>query len=499
MSANLYGLLRSRAAGVPDRVALRVPGGATWTYARLDRRSAQLAAALAELGAREGDRVVVQVDKGADAVALYLACLRAGLVYVPLNVAYTADEVAYFLGDARPRVFVCRPGFEDDLAAAAAAARVAQVVTLGDDGDGTLAGRADACPDDGAVVTRDHDDLAALLYTSGTTGRSKGAMLSHRNLASNGQALHDIWGFGPHDVLLHALPVFHVHGLFVALHCALLSASTVTLLPRFDPDAVRAHLRESTVFMGVPTFYARLLADPGFGPDDCRSVRLFTCGSAPLTEVVFDAFAERTGQRICERYGMTEAGIITSNPLHGERLAGTVGYPLPGVEVRVVDDDGNPTAPEERGIVEVRGPGVFAGYWDQPAKTAEALGPDGFLHTGDVGTLAPDGRLSLVGRATDLIISGGYNVYPKEVEMVLDELPGVVESAVVGLPDPDFGEAVTAFVVRHHDDPVTAEDLDAVVRGRLARFKCPKRYLFVDDLPRNAMGKVQKAELRQLR
>ena len=497
MTANLFELLWSNTADRPDQVCLRLADGAVLTYGDLERRSAELAGALVAAGAVVGDRVVVQVEKSADAVALYLACLRAGLVHVPLNTAYTTAEVGYFLDDAEPRVFVCRTETEEALAPVAAEAGVPAVLTLGTDGGGTLVQAADAASPSTAVERRQPDDLAALLYTSGTTGRSKGAMLSHGNLASNARALHQVWGFERGDVLLHILPIFHVHGLFVALHPAWLNGSEIVFLPRFDPSEVRRLLPAASVVMGVPTHYARLLADPAFGPDDCRSVRLFTCGSAPLTEGVFRAFTERTGSVICERYGMTEAGIITSNPLHGERIAGTVGYPLPGVEVRVVDDQRRPVGPEEDGIVEARGPGIFAGYWRQPAKTAEALHPDGWLSTGDVGTLAPDGRLTLAGRATDLIISGGYNIYPKEIELVLDEVPGVAETAVVGTPDADFGESVTAFVVVRPGEAVGEETVRRSIEGRLARFKHPRRYVFVDDLPRNAMGKVQKALLRQ--
>jgi malonyl-CoA/methylmalonyl-CoA synthetase len=335
-----------------------------------------------------------------------------------------------------------------------------------------------------------------MLYTSGTTGRSKGAMVTHANLASNGLALHTIWRWREGDVLLHALPIFHVHGLFVALHCAILNGSEVLFLPRFDVDAVRAHLPSATVMMGVPTFYTRLLADPDFGPDDCRTIRMFTSGSAPMTPVVFRQFTERTGHTICERYGMTECGIITSNPPEGLRVAGTVGYALPGVEMRVANDDDQPVGADELGIVQVKGPNVFPGYWQLPDKTAEEVTADGFFRTGDIGSMAVDGRLTLVGRSSDMIISGGYNVYPKEVELLLDSVPGVNESAVVGLPHPDLGEGVVAFIVADEGVELDEEDLDTALIERVARFKQPKTYVFVDELPRNAMGKVQKSQLR---
>ncbi|MDA3039696.1 MAG: AMP-binding protein [Actinomycetota bacterium] len=461
-----------------------------WTFARLFGEAAAIAAVLQADGAKVGDRVVAQVDKSPEAFALYLACLQAGLVYVPLNTAYTPSEVAFFLSDTDAHTFVCRPGTEASLVEATAATSAVQ--TLGASGGGTLAERAKAIAPLAGMTDRADDDLACMLYTSGTTGRSKGAMLTHRNLAANGLALHQTWAFGPGDVLLHILPIFHVHGLFVALHCALLNASEVIFCPTFDTTIVRRELQRATVMMGVPTHYTRLLDDPQFGADDCTNVRLFTSGSAPMTEAVFNQFTERTGHRICERYGMTETGILTSNPYDGERTAGTVGYPLPGIELKVLTEDGEPARVGENGMVWVRGEHIGPGYWRLPEKTAEERSTDGFFRTGDVGFLDATGRLTLAGRAGDMIISGGYNVYPKEIELVLDEVPGVVESAVVGLPHPDFGEGVVAFIVGQ----TTTEVLQAACGQHLARFKHPKHYYFVDELPRNAMGKVQKAQLR---
>ena len=493
VDANLFATLAEAHADRVDHPFLRVPGGATLGYGDVDARSAALAGALRELGVGVGDRVVVQVDKSTDGVALYLACLRAGAVFLPLNTAYTAAEVGFFVGDATPALVVARPGA--DLGEPAA-----PIATLGVDGDGSLADAAEAAEPFDDVVERAPDDLAAMLYTSGTTGRSKGAMLTHANLESNGRALHRIWAFEPDDVLLHTLPIFHVHGLFVALHCAMLAAAEVIFLPRFDPDAVVAALPEATVMMGVPTQYGRLVDHAGFDARACERVRLLTSGSAPMTEATHRRVTERTGHRIVERYGMTEAGIITSNPYDGERIPGTVGFALPDVELRVADDDGVELATGETGTVEIRSPGLFAGYWQLPEKTASEHRPGGWFVTGDVGSLDAEGRLTLEGRSSDMIISGGYNVYPKEIELVLDEVPGVVETAVIGVPHADFGEAVVAVVVRDRasepDDGEVEAAMGAALDGALARFKHPKAYVVVDELPRNAMSKVQKGELR---
>lgn len=495
MSHNIYELFATKFAGARDDPFLTLPDGTSHTYGDVHRRSGAMAAVLADGGAQPGDRVVVQVDKSFDAVALYFACLRGGFVYVPLNTGYTADEVGFFLGDADPAVFVFPPDLAPKLAPVADIADVPTTFTLAYDGSGTLADLASQITPLGTVASRQPDDMACMLYTSGTTGRSKGAMLTHRGIASNALALHDVWRFRAGDVLLHTLPVFHVHGLFVALHPAILNASEVIFLQRFEVDAVRAGLRRSTVMMGVPTHYTRLLADPSFGHHDCQTIRMFTSGSAPLPDAVFHEFTKRTGHTICERYGMTECGIIASNPPEGRRVAGTVGYPLPDLELRITNQSDQEIPPEEVGQVQVRGPHLFKGYWQLPDKTAEAMTNDGFFRTGDIGWVGNDGRLSLVGRSSDMIISGGYNVYPKEIEQQIDQIPGVSETAVVGLPHGDFGEAVTAFVVA--DPEVTDEVLEAAIAGCLARFKQPKRYVYLDRLPRNTMGKVRKAELRQ--
>jgi malonyl-CoA/methylmalonyl-CoA synthetase len=477
-----------------DATCLELADGSRVSYRDIDTRSGRMAGLLAARGVAPGERVVVQVDKSPEAVVLYLACLRAGAVFVPLNSAYTAREVGYFLGDAEPRVVVCTPAAE---AALAPLAGNAELLTLDAAGGGTLLERTAAAPASDLVVARAADDLAAILYTSGTTGRSKGAMLSHENLASNARVLHAEWGWQPGDVLLHALPIYHVHGLFVALHCALLNGSAMLFLPKFDADAILERLPRATVLMGVPTFYVRLLECPELDRARVANMRLFISGSAPLLEETFHAFEARTGQRILERYGMTEAGMITSNPLDGERIPGTVGYFLPGITGRVADGDGNELPRGAPGVLEIRGPNVFKGYWRMPDKTAEEFRPDGHFITGDIATMAPDGRVAIVGRAKDLVISGGFNVYPKEIELLIDALPGVRESAVIGVYHPDFGEAVTAVVTCDGSTTVSEASIQAALADSLARFKQPKRVFFVDDLPRNSMGKVQKNRLRE--
>ncbi len=511
---NLYALIESRMPRDPARPCLETPDGLVYSWRDLHFGSARIAGWLAGLGAAaDADgappRIAVQVEKSPEAVMLYLAALRAGFAYVPLNTAYQAGEIEYFLGDVRPTVFVCTPQRLDELGPIARQAGCDRVMTLGEHRDGSLLQEAAAFADGFATAGRRASDLAAILYTSGTTGRSKGAMLSHGNLSSNALVLDEFWGFreeregGGRDVLLHALPIFHVHGLFVALHAALLAGATMIFLPRFDPRQVVAALPRATVMMGVPTYYTRLLAEQGLDRHVCRHMRLFVSGSAPLLAETFEAFRRRTGHTILERYGMSETVMLVSNPYFGtarERIAGTVGVPLPGVGVRVVRDDGGACAVGEIGRVEVRGPNVFSGYWRMPEKTAEEFTADGWFRTGDVGCFGgdgrPDGYLALVGRSKDLIISGGYNVYPKEIEGYIDALPGVVESAVIGLPHPDFGEAVAAVVVGAREAAPQAEAIVEALRGRIANFKVPKRVWLVDQLPRNAMGKVQKNLLR---
>ncbi|HSS70706.1 MAG TPA: malonyl-CoA synthase [Casimicrobiaceae bacterium] len=492
MNANLYALLRDHFPDEVEQPCVLIPGGRVIHYDDLDQWSARIANVLVDAGCAPGDRVAVQVEKCWQALALYLACLRAGLVYLPLNTAYKKAELEYFFDDAEPRLIICRP----ESAGFSAALRPAgTVLTLSEDG-GTLLERARDAGSAFATVVSAPNDLAAIIYTSGTTGRAKGAMLTHRNLASNALTLVEYWGFTRGDVLLHVLPIYHVHGLFVACHCTLLAGSRMLWLSRFDAKEVIEQMPHATVMMGVPTFYTRLLAEEAFGPRVCETMRLFISGSAPLLAPTFEAFHERTGHAILERYGMSETGMITSNPLDGERSAGSVGLPLPGVSVRVTQEGGARCAPGEVGGIEVKGPNVFPGYWRMPEKTAEDFTADGYFRTGDMGELAPDGYLKIVGRTKDLIISGGLNVYPKEIEDRIDALPGVLETAVIGVPDADLGEAVTAIVVAAPGHTLTEASVIAALKTEIAGFKVPKRVHFATDLPRNAMGKVQKNVLR---
>jgi malonyl-CoA/methylmalonyl-CoA synthetase len=494
---NLYALLQQHFPADRHRAALEMPDGQRMRYADLETGSGRIARLLMDCGVEPGDRVAAQIEKSPEALLLYLAVLRCGAVYLPLNTAYKGTEVAYFLGDAEPRVLVCTPESEAVLGDAARKTGVGSLLTLGETGSGSLVERSRGLDPEVGIVARDGDDLAAILYTSGTTGRSKGAMLSHANLGSNSLTLRDYWGFTSEDVLIHALPIFHTHGLFVATHCALLSGSRMLFLNRFEADAVLDLMPRATAMMGVPTFYTRLLASPRLTRQACSGMRLFISGSAPLLADTFEAFEARTGHAILERYGMTETTMITSNPLVGRRIAGTVGFPLPGVEVRIADENGKPLPQGEVGVLEVKGPNVFRGYWRQPEKTATEFRSDGFFVTGDVAMIDEGGYIHIVGRAKDLIISGGFNVYPKEIELCIDQIEGVQESAVIGVPHPDFGEAVVAVVKRGGDQPeVSAEAIQAAAKAELANFKVPKKVFFVDELPRNTMGKIQKNLLR---
>lgn len=506
-NANLYAVLQSGFPADRSGIALETPE-LRYTWDDIDRASACLANLLASLKLPEGARVAVQVEKSPEALLLYLATLRAGLVYLPLNTAYREAEIEYFLGNAEPDVVVCSPANLEWVQRAARKAGTAHVYTLDEQRGGTLLAEAASQPQSFRTVARREDDLAAILYTSGTTGRSKGAMLSHGNLASNARVLHEYWGWRSDDVLLHMLPIFHVHGLFVASHGALLAGARMIWLPRLDVDQALHYLPRCTVMMGVPTYYVRLLADPRFSKEVCRNMRLFVSGSAPLLTETFNEFRERSGHTILERYGMSETVMLTSNPYRpqdGERLGGTVGRALPGVQVRVVDDAGLLLGPGEIGHVQVRGPNVFSGYWRMPEKTREEFAGDGWFKTGDVGRWGgesagrdvPADYLTIVGRSKDLIISGGYNVYPKEIESIIDEMPGVAESAVIGVPHPDFGEAVVAVVVPRDGARLDAPAMQAELKSRIANFKVPKRIHLVDQLPRNTMGKVQKNVLRE--
>lgn len=493
-NANLYCAFRKAFPKDLNAPFLTREGGEALSYASLDQGVAKVATCLRMLGVLPGDRVLVQVNKSVEAVLLYLGTLRAGAVFVPLNTAYTAAEVAYFAGDAAPRVMVVAPERIEEMALVAEGAGAEHLLALSHGGSGSLMDRVAQCEPDDAVVERASDDLAAILYTSGTTGRSKGAMLTHANLETNARSLVDLWGFGEADILIHALPIYHVHGLFVALHCVLLSGASTHFLPKFDAAAILTLIPNSTVLMGVPTFYTRLLESAELSPAVCRDMRLFISGSAPLLVDTFEAFEARSGHKILERYGMTEAGMITSNPLKGERVQGTVGMPLPGVDARVIAEDGSECAAGEVGTLQIKGENVFTGYWQMPEKTAQEFTEDGYFITGDLATMAEDGRVSIVGRGKDLVISGGFNIYPKEIELLVDDVEGVKESAIVGVPHPDFGEGVVAVVVR--DGDVTADEIMTNLSDKVARFKQPKHIVFVDALPRNAMGKVQKNVLR---
>ena len=494
MSNHLFDAIRAAAA--PGAPFIDTPEGARWTYGDMLELSGRIASALSSLGVQPGDRVAVQVEKSAQSLMLYLACLRAGAVYLPLNTAYTLAELDYFIGDARPRLVVVAPKSRDGVQAIAAQYG-AVIETLDDAGGGSLKTLAASLPPDFADVERGPDDLAVILYTSGTTGRSKGAMLSHDNLLSNATTLRDYWRFSSSDRLIHALPIFHTHGLFVASNVTLLSGASMILLPKFDADQVLELMASATVMMGVPTFYVRLAQHPGLTREAAAHMRLFVSGSAPLLAETHRSFAEKTGHAILERYGMTETNMNTSNPYDGERIAGTVGFPLPGVSVRVTDPDTAAPLPEgETGMIEVKGPNVFKGYWRMPEKTMAEFRADGFFITGDLGKIDGRGYVHIVGRGKDLVISGGYNIYPKEVESEIDAMPGVVESAVIGVPHPDFGEGVTAVVVREKGSALDEAAILDGLKDRLARYKQPKRVIFVDELPRNTMGKVQKNVLR---
>ena len=475
----------------PHRPFLRTPEGRELSYAGLADRTARFASALRARGVEQGDRVAAQVDKSVDAVLLYLSCLNLGAVFVPINVANTENEVDYFLRDSQPRLAVVKPSSRALLEPVAMRAQISHVETLGADGEGSLPELISICVG-GAPPARQGggDSLAAIVYTSGTTGRAKGAMLTRANLACNAEILAEVWRFTENDVLLHTLPLFHVHGLFVAINTVLASRSSLLLLPKFDAASVLRHLPAATVYMGVPTHYTRLLQEPGLDRAAAAGMRLFISGSAPLLAETHRDFGERTGHRIIERYGMTETLINSSNPYDGARVPGSVGPALPGVSMRVAD------AADGTGSLEIKGPNVFAGYWGDPEKTRAEFTSDGWFKTGDVGRIEDDGYVYIMGRAKDLVISGGYNVYPKEVETELDALTGVLESAVFGVPHPDFGEGVTAAVVREPGSAVSEADIIRAVKTRLAGYKIPKRIVFLDDLPRNAMGKVQKNALR---
>ena len=467
------------------------------SYEQFLKLSARIAGALVSAGLEPGDRVAAQVNKSIEALALYTACVQSGCVYLPLNTAYTSREISYFIGDAEPGLLVC-DGQALSALSEALAENTCQLMTLNADGSGSLMQAAADQPEAFSTVDRNGEDLAAILYTSGTTGRSKGAMLTQNNLLSNAQTLVDYWQFTSADVLLHALPIYHTHGLFVASNTIALAGASMIFQPAFKLDDVIDQLPHATIMMGVPTFYTRLLSDDRFDSDLTRHMRLFISGSAPLLAETHDAFAARTGHKILERYGMTETNMNTSNPYDGDRRAGTVGFPLPGVEIKICNPDTREELPANTiGMLQVRGPNVFRGYWRMPEKTAEELLDDGFFITGDLAKIDSHGFIHIVGRDKDLIISGGFNIYPKEIELLLDEQPGVLESAVVGVPHADFGEGVVAVLVAQENESVDTDAIAAALSATVAKFKQPKKYVIVPELPRNAMGKVQKNALRE--
>ncbi len=495
-NANLFSRLFDH-IGDGNRTAIETADGVRISYDDLIALSGQTANYIVSRGVKPGDRVAAQTEKSVAALVLYLATVRAGAVFLPLNTAYTLNELDYFIGDAEPSLVVCDPSKQAGIAALADKIG-AKVDTLDANGKGSLTDGAAKQKSDFATVTRADDDLAAILYTSGTTGRSKGAMLTHDNLASNSLSLVEYWRFTGKDVLIHALPIYHTHGLFVASNVTLFSRASMIFLPKLDPELIIKLMSRATVLMGVPTFYTRLLQSPNLTNESTKHMRLFVSGSAPLLAETHREWSARTGHAVLERYGMTETNMNTSNPYDGERVPGAVGFPLPGVSVRVTDPEtGKELARDEIGMIEVKGPNVFKGYWRMPEKTATEFRVDGFFITGDLGKIDAQGYTHIVGRGKDLVISGGFNVYPKEVESEIDAIPGVTESAVIGLPHADFGEGVTAVVVNSKEAKLDEAAVMKALDGRLAKFKMPKRVIFVDDLPRNTMGKVQKNVLRE--
>ena len=494
-SANLYALYAQNFPA-SDSVLLTTQDGASYTYADAEQYSAQVANYLLGMGLQAGDRVTVQVEKSAENLWLFLGVIRAGLIYHPLNSAYTDDELRFFLADARPSLVVCDGEREAAITSLCAEAEVPHLALLNGDGTGDLMPAVSACSQQFETAHSQPFDVAALVYSSGTTGQPKGIMLSHGNLGSNATVLRDLWGFHQNDCLLHMLPIFHVHGLFVALGCILMSGASMRWHQGFDVDAALQALPNCTVMMGVPTYYTRLLSCAKFDAAVCRNMRLFICGSAPLLPETFNAFEARTGRTILERYGMTETGMNISNPLNGPRKAGSVGLPLPGVEIKLCGADGECVPPGEVGDILVRGPNVFVGYWNQPEKTMADFTSEGFFMTGDKGSVDADGYISIVGRSKDMVITGGLNVYPRELELIIDEMAGVTESAVIGLPDADFGEKVIAVVVADGSVPLDEFSIRNAVRAHAAAFKVPKQVYFVEELPRNTMGKVRKDLLR---
>ena len=498
MNYNIYSVFEQQFPTVENAVFIETVCGETYTYATLQQEVGKLAHLLSNSGLTKGDRVAVQVEKSPQVLFLYLACLRSGLIYLPLNTAYTESELEYFIENAQPAAVVCDPASESLFSRLGKGNDLNHIFCLDAQGEGSLMTLCRDLPASFTTITCEKDDIAVILYTSGTTGRPKGAMITHGNLAANGLALQHAWQWRQQDVLLHALPIFHIHGLFVACHNVLLGGSKMLFVPKFDAQTIINLLPRATVLMGVPTFYTRLLEQSSFTKETCRNIRLFISGSAPLLEQTFEEFQQRTGHTILERYGMTETGMNTSNPVDGARIAGTVGLPLPGVEVRIVDESGQPIKGSGVGLLQVKGENVFKGYWQMPEKTAEDFTEDGFFITGDLASYNDAGYISIVGRNKDMVITGGYNVYPKEIELLLDEIDGIKESAIFGVPHKDFGEAVTAVIVPEDMQNIPDEQyIIGLLKQKLANYKVPKKIIALEKLPRNTMGKVQKNILRE--
>jgi malonyl-CoA/methylmalonyl-CoA synthetase len=496
MNKNLYKILFDEFNQIETNICFDIPGKRQWSYKEIDNLSSLFASYLKSIGLKKGDRIISQTEKSVASIGLYLACLRTGIIYTPLNTSYTLKEVEYFIENIQPKLFICTPDKIDSISLVCKKLNIPNYQSLGKSDEDPFLKEILKFKQSNVFENCEENDTAAILFTSGTTGKSKGAMITHGNLSSNAFALKEIWNFTQKDTLLHALPTFHVHGLFVALHTAFLSASKIIFLEKFDISEITRNLKKSTVMMGVPTFYSRLMSEKNFNSNLYKDMRLFISGSAPLTEKTFNEFKNKTGHSILERYGMTETGMITSNPLIGERVEGTVGFSLPDIKIRVAKDNKILTS-NEKGIVEVKGPNVFKGYWRMKEKTKEEFTEDGFFITGDIGQIDPQGRLTLSGRSGDMIISGGFNVYPKEIEIILNTIDGIKESAVIGVKHLDFGECPIAILVPDGlSNRIKDDFINSLLQEALAKYKIPKSYIWINALPINAMGKVQKKDLR---
>tara|TARA_B100000427_G_scaffold326370_1_gene334885 strand:- start:2491 stop:4008 length:1518 start_codon:yes stop_codon:yes gene_type:complete len=497
MNGNFYNILSKKFSNYSENICFEEESGRIWRYEDIKNLASKFSAFLNQSGLKKGSKVIVQVDKSVLAVGLYLGCLRSGIIYVPLNVAYTSNELKYFIEDINPDlIFLSLEKKYEHSKLLKNIPDLKSIIFSGKEKD-KFFHKIDNIKNDTEIEVLDENDTASIIFTSGTTGKSKGAMLTHKNLSSNAFALNDIWSFKENDILIHSLPIFHVHGLFVALHTAFLSGCKIIYFEKFSPKKILKYLKIATVMMGVPTYYSRLLSLKDFSKKACKNLRLFISGSAPLTEAVFKEFEERSGHKILERYGMSETGMITSNPLDGKRIAGTVGFVLPEVSIRICSQEGEILPNNEKGIVEVKGPNVFKGYWNLEEKTKKEFRDDDFFITGDIGKIDENNRLTLFGRSSDMVISGGYNIYPKELELILDEIEGISESAVIGCPHHDLGEAIVAILISDKKDSISNDKLNKILLESIAKFKCPLKYFWLDELPRNTMGKVQKKILRE--